>query len=240
MLDINTIVYKLPIEVDSTKLLNELDSLVLPYHERDIRNNLGTGKAAGIAITNRADTPHRGWYNSEYNRPTHNTIHVPTKTNLQKDFGRYTLGFPGPWKDDVHAFYSNGTADRDLVHWHPDLANSEMYNLTIRIAECLKINNRLRCRASFMQGPTGLSTHSDPHTPWRVHINLKSGPGTYWKFSDIDTKETVEWVQPKDSVWLVRTGNVQHGLVIPEGETRWQLFYHIWQADLGPNYHQIA
>jgi hypothetical protein len=242
MLNINNIAYQLPIEVDSTKLLNELDNLVLPHFNKDVKdiNALVNSKGANISITSLETTPLDKWYTSGYNRPMTRMKDTTNGEELTKHYQKFTLGFPGQWRDNLEAMYDDGTGDRDFVHWHPSLIDSEIYNLKNRIADFFKINNRLRCRASFLPGYTKMGFHADPHTPWRVHINLQSGPGTRWIFRTLDPKETVEWVQPKDSVWLIRTGDVQHSVEVAEGEVRWQLFYHIWQSNLGPNYHQIA
>jgi hypothetical protein len=240
MLDINTIVYQLPIEVDCTKLLTELDNLVLPHFDKDIKNNLKNIVAESIAITGHAQTPPGNWYNTRYNHTMTKMIDVNTGEMLSKNYSRFTLGFPGAWRDNLEARYDNDVSDRIFTHWHPDLIGSEMFNLKNRIAYYLKVSDQLRCRVSFIHGSKTINFHSDPHTPWRVHINLKSGPATRWFFRTLDPVETIEWAQPAGSVWLVRTGNVQHSVEVAENETRWQLFYHIWQRDLGSNYHQIA
>lgn len=241
MLNINTIVYKLPIEVNSTKLLNELDNLVLPYYEKDVRNNLKNIGAANIAITGLENTPHDMWYSNQYCRAMTKMTDLATGEMLSKHYSKFTLGFPGAWRNNLEAQYDNGTGDRSFVHWHPGLIDSEMYNLKNRIADHLQIDRQLRCRTSFIQGPNKINFHADPHTPWRVHVNLKSAAGgTRWFFRTLDPVEIIEWVQPPDSVWLVRTGDVQHSVEVQENETRWQLFYHIWQSNLGSNYHQIA
>jgi len=236
MLDINSIVYQLPIEVNSTKLLNELDNLVLPYFEKDVKHNLKNIGSAGLAITNLSTTPLASWYNTAYNRTMSKMVDLDTNEELTKNYQKFTLGFPGNRRDNVEARYDDGTGDRDFVHWHPSLINGEIYNLKNCIADFFKIDNRLRCRASFLSGYTKIGFHADPHTPWRVHINLKSGPGTRWIFRTLNPNKTIEWIQPPNSVWLIRTGDVQHSVEVQEDETRWQLFYHIWQTNLGLNY----
>jgi hypothetical protein len=240
MLDINSIVYQLPIEVNSTKLLNELDNLVLPHVNKDIKNNLKSIGAINVSITGLENTSPEDWYRTKYNVTMSKMTDLATGEMLSKNYSKFTLGFPGAWRNNLEAQYDNGTGDRSFVHWHPGLIDSEMYNLKNRIADHLQIDRQLRCRTSFIQGPNKINFHADPHTPWRVHVNLKSGPKTRWFFRTIDPTETIQWVQPADSVWLVRTGNVQHSVEVAKDETRWQLFYHIWERNLGPNYHQIA
>lgn len=240
MLDINSIVYKLPIEVDSTKLLNELDNLVLPYYDKDVKNDLKSLGAANVSITNLETTAHDSWYKSQYNRPMTKMRDINTNEALSKNYQEFTLGFPGNWRNDVEGLYDNGVSDRSFTHWHPNLAGSELFNLKNRIANFLQINDQIRCRASFMHGYKKINFHADPHTPWRVHVNLKPDSGTRWFFRTLNPSKTIQWVQPTESVWLIRTGDVQHSVEVQENETRWQLFYHIWQSDLGPNYHQIA
>lgn len=240
MLDINSIVYKLPIEVDSTRILNELDTLVLPYHNRDIKNNLKEIKAVNLSVTVPKNTPLDNWYNTSYNQVMPKIVDLDTGELLSKDYLNFNLGFPGPWRNNLEGQFSDGTRDGELVHWHPDLVGGEMFNLKNRIAEYLKVSDQMRCRASFIAGPGNIHFHSDPHTPWRVHVNLKSGPNTKWLFRNLTTNEIIEWKQPQNSVWLVRTGDIQHSVKVVAPEIRWQLFYHIRQINLGPNYHQIA
>jgi len=242
MLDINTIAYRLPIEVDSARILNEIDNLVLPHSDSYIRNknHLLKSNGAGISITGLQSFPPENWYRSLYHPIMSVLKDNTTGEHIDKKYGTFTLGFPGAWRDNLEASYDNGIRDKDLIHWHPSLINSEIYNLKNRIADFLKISNQLRCRLSFSTKNTKLGFHSDPHTPWRVHVNLKSGPNTYWKFRTLDPIEIIKWKQPTESVWLIRTGNVQHAVEVGDGEIRQQLFYHIWERDLGLNYHQIV
>jgi len=240
MLNISNIAYQLPIEVDSTKILDELDNLVLPHFNKDIKNNLEQLKSANISLTGLKSFPHDQWYNSSYNRTMSIMRDRFTGEEVTKYYSKFTLGYPGGWRDNLEALYEDGIGDRDFIHWHPTMIGSEIYNLKNRIADFFKIDNQLRCRISFMTDYDHMTFHADPHTPWRVHVNLKSGPGSRWVFRTLDPEETIEWHQPKNSVWLIRTGDVQHCVKVPKDETRWQLFYHIWQTNLGPNYHQIA
>lgn len=240
MLDINTIVYQLPITVDSTRLLDELNTLVVPRLNLDVIDDLKNIKATSISITSRKNQPADRWYQSNYNRTMTSVKDMSTGEVLPRMYNKYTLGFPGAWRDNVEGYYDDGIGDRSLCHWPPDLADSEIYNFSRRITQYFNIDTPLRCRASFIHGYRKMTFHSDPHTPWRVHVNLKSGPGTRWLFRTVEPEETIEWIQPKDSVWLVRTGDVQHAVEVPEDEIRWQLFYHLWQRDLGPRYHQIT
>jgi len=229
MLDISTVVYQLPIEVDSNKIINEIDSLIMPK----------IGKNAGdCAVTGTDSTDLDQWFLS--NRGILDKVYDPnTKRLVLRDFVKYpNTGLSVPWQDDFVAINGDGNADQDLTKWHPSMVNSEMFNLKDRIANYLKIDTALRCRCSFLNGPRTIPRHSDPHTPWRAHINLKSGPGTEWIFFDEGSEEPVRWRQPGGTVWLMRTGNVEHSVHVPPGEIRWQLFYHIWQKDLGPNYYQ--
>ena len=66
MLDINTIVYKLPIEVDTTKLIGELEALVLPFFKKKADNpNWRTGRpSSNISITGLPNTPLNDWFNA--------------------------------------------------------------------------------------------------------------------------------------------------------------------------------
>jgi hypothetical protein len=233
MLDINTIVYRLPIEINFDKINAEIVTIV-----NKCSYAFPNTSAIAISVTSSKKTSLDQWYN--YNT---GAMHISkdrvTGEQVTKNWNKYTLGFPGPYRE-IDSYYRDGTADRELIQWHPDMVNSEMFYFKDRIAEFFNIDNNLRCRLSHIRGQYSIGRHCDPHTPWRVHVNLKTGPRTHWKFHDIETNKSIEWYQPTGSVWLVRTGNVQHEVNVPAGETRLQLFYHIWQRDLGPNYHQIA
>jgi len=237
MIDINTVVYQLPIEVDVAQLYKEASIIF----QTSLRSQLQKSESAGFSISVTGKPPderlHR-WYDHA-NGDMKITKDAVTGELLTKDFAKYTTGFPGPFRE-VNSYYENGTSDRDLTQWHPTMIDSEMFQLKERIASYFNIPSDLRCRISRIYGKFSIGKHADPHTPWRVHVNLKTGPKSHWKFYDVENNESVEWFQPTGSVWLVRTGNVQHEVVVPLGETRIQCFYHIWQRDLGPNYHQIA
>lgn len=238
MLNINSIVYKLPIEVNSTKLLHELDNLVLPYLDKDVKHDLKNIKLAGVAVTGLKHTPLDNWYNTKYNSTMNRMVDLDTGQFLYKNYEKFTLGFDGPWRNNVEARYDDNVSDRSFTHWHPALLDSEIFNLKTRIATYLQIPEQLRCRASFIQGYKKLNFHSDPHTPWRVHVTLKSGANTRWLFRTLDSDNIIEWTQPKNSVWLIRTGNVQHSIEVGQDDVRWQLFYHVWQSQLGSDYYQ--
>lgn len=229
MLDIDNIAYRLPIAVDAEKILNEVETFILPGKEK-LYNSC-------TSITNTTSTDHDSWFHCNPGAMT--KMYDPhAKAEVTKHYSKYQLGFPGPWRDDLIASYDNGTTDKEMIYWHPALIGSEIYNLGQRIENFFSLPYKMRCRLSFLKGPTGLNKHADPHTPWRVHVNLKSGPNTRWVFYDVDAGQELEWHQPSNSVWLIRTGNIQHGVRIGNEEIRWQLFYHIWNKNLGPNYHQ--
>ena len=232
MLDLNTIVFKLPIEVDTAKILAELQTRVLPNFNKDVANKLGEIGKAGLSITNLRDAPIDKWYNT-----SNGTMDLLKDMDTGEELSKmYRVGIPDRWRNNIEAFYSDGSGDRDFKYWHPDLIDGEMHSLSKRIAEYFNIDNNLRCRASFIDGNNDLAFHSDPHTPWRVHVNLKSNNGATWRFRSLESDETIEWIQPLDSIWLIRTGNVQHSVEVNRYDIRWQLFYHIWQSNLPSPY----
>lgn len=232
VLDINNIAYPLPIEVNVDKLLNEVETLIIP--------KMGKLSVPGdsCSITGNQNTPLDQWFRSNRGAMT-KVIDPKFGVELDRKFSKFQLGFLGGWRDDLQAYYEDGTADRSLVKWHPDLVNSEILALNDRVAKFLKISSVMRCRLSLIQGPYSLPKHADPHTPWRVHVNLKSGPGTHWTFYDVANNQRLDWCQPTGSVWLMRTGDIQHSVTVGPGDVRWQLFYHIWQKNLGPDYYQF-
>jgi hypothetical protein len=236
MLNIDTIAYQLPIEIDLDKIQTEFDLVMrksLQFNKLPVQNS-----GLSVSVTGTTHTPLEHWYNYNFGAMGVSKDRL-TGERVTKDWERYTLGFPGKYRE-IDSYYQNGTLDRDLIHWHPDMIDSEMFHFKNRNAKFFNIDNNIRCRLSVLNGFWNIPKHSDPHTPWRVHVNLKSGPNSYWKFHNIETNESITWQQPTGSVWLVRTGNIQHEVVVPAGESRWQLFYHIWERNLGPNYHQIA
>ncbi len=235
-LDINTIAYKLPIDIDADKIRKEIDHF-LTNERTELQGNI-KNFAVSYSITNAKDISMNEWF--DRNNSVMPNFIDENGEKVTKHYDQYTLGFPGEWKDNVTAYFADGTCDKDLIHWRSDMIDSEIYRLTKRIEKFFNLDYNIRCRSSFFYGPRILNKHSDPHTPWRVHVTLKSGPETRWEFIDIDTKETITWKQPPDSVWLIRTGNVQHRVIVPENESRVQLFYHLWNKNIGQQYHQIT
>lgn len=230
MLDISDIVYQLPIPVDADLLRQEFKKFVL-RQRRDLlpprKNFIKT-----FAITGLEPAPGDLWYAEEAG--TMESLRDPaTNEEIPRLTRMHTLGYPGPRRDNLMAYYSDGVADKDLVHWHTDLIDTEMYRLGLRIKKYLDIDYDLRCRLSFAQGSVEIPRHLDPHTPWRAHVTLDSGPESHWTFYDeVGSTDSIKWQEPKDTVWLVRTGDVQHSVSVPAGECRLQLFYHIWHRKL--------
>ena len=197
MLNIDTIVYQLPIEIDIDKILAESTHLISKC--RYASKLPAQDAAVSISVTGSEKTPLDHWYDYNTGAMGVSKDHI-TGEQVTKDWENYTLGFPGAYRE-IDSYYKNGMPDRDLIQWHPDIVDSEMFRFKDRIASFFNIDNNLRCRLSFINGKWNIAKHSDPHTPWRVHVNLKSGPGTYWKFHDIETNETITWHQPAGSVW---------------------------------------
>jgi hypothetical protein len=230
MLDINTIVYQLPIEVNSTEIIKDVERYIIPRFKVNVLET-----SAGLNVTDIPGTTN--WFNGPNGGNMAYHLDGNTGERVFRNYEKFTLGFPGKWRDDILAYYKDDTCDRDYKEWPLFLKESSLFTMQNKIAEYLVIDTHLRCRMSFLHGPFSIGYHSDPHTPWRAHINLKSGKETKWLFKSVETKQVVEWKQPPDTVWLIRTGNVQHAVEVEEGAVRWHLFYHIWQRNLGPNYY---
>ena len=107
MLDINTIVYKLPIEVDTTKLIGELEALVLPFFKKKADNpNWRTGRpSSNISITGLPNTPLNDWFNANNGAMTV-LKDGDTGELLARDYDKHTLGFAGAWRREVNAYYA--------------------------------------------------------------------------------------------------------------------------------------
>jgi hypothetical protein len=236
MLDISEIVHPLPIAVDADLLRQEYEKFVLSQRPDLQRRPNNYSKT--FAITNVKSTPHDSWFSQEAG--VMKLLKDPaTNEEVLRLTNKWTLGYPGPRRDNLMAYYPNGVADKDLIHWHPDMIDTEMHRLASRIKEYLGIDYNLRCRLSVSHGQVEIDRHLDPHTPWRVHVALDSGSESHWTFYDeVGSTDSIKWKQPKDTVWLVRTGDVQHSVFVPSGEYRLQLFYHVWHRDLPINLNQ--
>lgn len=239
MLNFNDIVYQLPIQVNADKIIKELETLVIPKFNPEIfdYSNL-KGKSCNCSITGTATTPTDTWF-KENGGPNAFLKDNDTGEILDKLYRQWTLGYPGPRRKNVHGYLDNGVNDRDLTVWPDILLNSELYRVGQEIKKYLNIS-AVRCRVSFIKGEKYIKPHTDPHTDWRVHINLKSGPDTCWEFSEIGSDDVIAWKQPQGSTWLIRTGTVQHAVRVPRDEERWQVYFHLWEDNLGSAYYQIT
>lgn len=118
--------------------------------------------------------------------------------------------------------YPGGERDEDITCWPSVLENSYMKELGDTFSDLLKIYNpRVR-----MSVGNKIPFHTDPHTPYRIHIALEAYPDSVWVFRHKDgTEETI--FQPADGIpALVETGETAHSVkMLGEHRNRIHLFY---------------
>lgn len=116
-----------------------------------------------------------------------------------------------------------GERDEELIHWPEVLQNSYIKELGDIFSDLIKIKNpRVRMSVS-----AGIEFHSDPHTPYRIHIALESNPNCVWKFKEINgTVHTI--YQAADGIpVLIETGLTKHSVVKVNDPTAPQRI-HLW------------
>lgn len=140
------------------------------------------------------------------------------------DFRKYT-GVSSPDKNGIRRL-KTGEYDWDIVYWPKILENSYMRELSDKFSDLIKIN-KPRCRMSRLFGSetwNEISYHYDEHTPYRIHIALKTNPNTIWRFRE--NEKITEIHQPADGIpVLIKTNSVEHSVFIPVGTERMHLWY---------------
>ncbi len=69
-----------------------------------------------------------------------------------------------------------------------------------------------------------ISYHYDEHTPYRIHIALKTSPDTIWRFKE--NGKITEIHQPADGIpVLIKTNSLEHSVFIPIETERVHLWY---------------
>jgi hypothetical protein len=111
------------------------------------------------------------------------------------------------------------------------LENSYLRELGDYFANLFKVNS-YRVRCSYLNNVSEdaeFKLHNDPHTPYRLHICLKTDPSIKWLFVDKDT--TQHYIhQPADgSPVLIETGTTQHQIVCPQNVTRMHLWFQYYK-----------
>jgi hypothetical protein len=149
--------------------------------------------------------------------------------DLNYDFGKYAGTSEFISNDSLLKKYPDGDIDQNLIYWPKILEKSYMKELGDYFASIFQVKH-YRTRASYFNTVnhsnnlkiTGL--HNDPHTPYRVHIALKTNPNIKWKFVD-ELGEIYSVHQQADGVpVLIETGKTKHQIEIPENSIR----IHLW------------
>lgn len=124
--------------------------------------------------------------------------------------------------------FETGEQDTDLIFYPRCLQGSYLQEVEQSITAYLGLSSP-RIRISKFIGGTSthksvyLDFHTDPHTPYRVHITLDVMPGVYWKFKTSEQEYKIH--QPADGVpVLIEVAETAHAVDIPIGCHR----YHIW------------
>ena len=149
--------------------------------------------------------------------------------DLNYDFSHYEViskFFPNTRRIKV---YEDGEFDQNIVHWPKILENSYMKELGDYFAKILNVT-RYRARGSYFDTKTHMTSgfktdlHRDPHTPYRIHIALKTSPEVNWFLVDKDNNSHYIH-QPADGVpILLETCFTQHQVIVPPDSVR----MHFW------------
>lgn len=121
----------------------------------------------------------------------------------------------------------SGERDEDVIHWPLQLEKSYIRRVGEELSSCLGLPPLPRVRTSTLIGGMmpNIGMHLDCHTPFRVHIALKTSPGTFWHFLASDGRR-MRVHQPADGIpVLLETGSTQHAVEIEKGTVRMHLWY---------------
>ena len=165
-----------------------------------------------------------------YVRPEEGGYAITTSKQLASDvdydFSQFN-GITYPDANGVRTFPS-GETDTDLVFYPKVLEGSYIQSVEQMVSSYLGLSSP-RIRISKFIGGVGahkinyLDFHTDPHTPYRVHIALTVMPNVYWKFKTNEQEYKIH--QPADGVpVLIEVAETAHAVTIPFGSVR----YHIW------------
>jgi hypothetical protein len=169
------------------------------------------------------------FWKPDFNSPDISTSFTTAKKYIDDsdyDFARYrgtSVFVPNTNRLKV---YPDGEFDQNLVHWPKILENTYMKELGDYFAQILNVTH-YRCRASYynsLDKDFVGELHNDPHTPYRIHIALKSDPNVKWILVD-EHSNTYDIHQPADSTpVLIETGTTQHQVIVPKNSVR----IHFW------------
>ncbi len=124
--------------------------------------------------------------------------------------------------------FPDGKLDTDLVFYPRALENSYIRQVEQAISSYLGLQTpRVRMSkiigSSSLQEAEGLGLHTDPHTPFRVHLALETMPMNKWKFRQEGKEYNIH--QPANGVpVLIEVANTEHSVIMAPRMTR----MHIW------------
>jgi len=154
--------------------------------------------------------------------------------DLNYDFFKYAGPSKFISKDSLIKEYKDGQVDQELIYWPKILENSYMKELGEHFSNLFQIKN-YRVRASYFNTHeqtddfSATNLHKDTHTPYRIHIALKTNPSVKWTFLD-ELGQTHYIHQPADGVpVLVETAKTKHQVKIPKDSIRIHLWYQYYE-----------
>jgi hypothetical protein len=122
----------------------------------------------------------------------------------------------------------SGHLDTDVIYWPKILQGSYIEQVALEITNLLELSPP-RCRLSYFNNrdyPFNIGYHYDNHTPYRVHIALKTTPECIWKYRWGPEQEEHELHQPiLNNPVLINTGAMQHAVYVPKNHSRLHLWY---------------
>jgi hypothetical protein len=125
----------------------------------------------------------------------------------------------------------SGELDTDIVHWPLKLNGSYIKEVGLMISKLVGVDNpRVRLSRYFDEEvESGIRYHVDPHTPFRIHIALKTNPTAIWKFRTHD-EVYYDIHQPADGTPVfIEVNKTSHAVQVPAGIERVHLWYQFHQ-----------
>jgi len=117
-----------------------------------------------------------------------------------------------------------GERDEDIVFWPSILEKSYMKELGELFSNIIKIPNP-RVRLSVLDKDQFINFHSDPHTPYRIHIALETHSNAVWMFKN-ELGDIEQIHQPADGVpVIIETGRTEHAVKLLSPGRRMHLWY---------------
>lgn len=229
---LDKIVKPLPLDIDYNKLRDEITHFIVPHLKKPLDTGVGSW-SQGVSVTNTAGRLN-GLEKSLFS-PLGMMKYLYDNKNkrlIEKSPHFSWKGYDGDVVEDLSGVYVDDNDnilafDDQMVHLPSEILGTEIERVGKVINDYLGITDQHRIRISF-GSEHFLPGHSDPHTPYRVQIQL-SGQAR-WTFNDYNTKKYVEWDQTTDNAFLIRT-QTRHQVEIGS-DLRIAIMYQIYTLDI--------